>query len=134
MSPFAPAQDGQLPTESGHIQIFQPTLPKSDWLLCHRPSCDKYGQSFYNIIAKINGKNTQLDPILIGAHYDTCGSHPGADDNAAANAIMFQIIDRVKQIEVNRSIIFAFFDIVLSKIRFSIQSLCDFKLFFVNFQ
>ena len=70
----------------------------------------QYGQSFYNIIAKINGKNDQLDPILIGAHYDTCGQHPGADDNAAAIAIMFQIIDRLNQIELNRSIVFAFFD------------------------
>ena len=70
----------------------------------------KDGETFYNIIGKINGKNDQLDPILIGAHYDTWGPNPGADDNAAANAIMFQVIHRLKQIELERSIVFAFFD------------------------
>ena len=43
-------------------------------------------EGFVNIVGRIPGTDSLLDPILVGAHYDTCGSMSGADDNAAAVA------------------------------------------------
>ena len=44
------------------------------------------GQRFTNLVGQIPGADPNLPPVLIGAHYDTCGPYPGADDNAAAVA------------------------------------------------
>lgn len=52
------------------------------------------GQSYTNIIARIKSSSNKK-PILIAAHYDTCGHQPGADDNAAAIAITFHIAERL---------------------------------------
>ena len=32
-----------------------------------------------------------LAPVLLGAHYDTCDKLPGADDNAAAVAVLLEV-------------------------------------------
>src|SRR5690349_22842403 len=55
-----------------------------------------YGESFElpyardllcNVIGVAPGRQAELPPIVLAAHYDTCGPLPGADDNAAAVAI-----------------------------------------------
>ena len=47
---------------------------------------DSDGINFFNIVGLIPGSDPDLDPVLVGAHYDTCGAKPGADDNAAGVA------------------------------------------------
>ena len=51
----------------------------------------RYGkQGFCNLLAQVAGSDPSLAPVLLGAHYDTCGSLPGADDNAAAVAVLLE--------------------------------------------
>ena len=68
------------------------------------------GQEFSNILATVPGKDQSLFPVLLGAHYDTCGSLPGADDNAAAIAVLLEVADGIRVDPTDRSVIFAFFD------------------------
>ena len=67
-------------------------------------------QEFSNILAAVPGKDLFLAPVLLGAHYDTCGSLPGADDNAAAVAVLLEVADRIRVDPTDRSVIVAFFD------------------------
>ena len=48
--------------------------------------------------------------MLIGAHYDTCGEMPGADDNAAAVAILLSVAATLSSAPGERPVIVAFFD------------------------
>ena len=45
------------------------------------------GQDFSNLVGVVPGKNRQLSPLLIGAHYDSVIEAPCADDNGAAVAM-----------------------------------------------
>ena len=68
------------------------------------------GQEFSNILATVPGKDPSLSPVLLGAHYDTCDSLPGADDNAAAVAVLLEVAAGIRVDPTDRSVIFAFFD------------------------
>lgn len=68
------------------------------------------GEEFCNVLGMVPGGRPELDPVLLAAHYDTCGPLPGADDNAAAVAILFSIVPRIRAAKLDRSVVFAFFD------------------------
>lgn len=68
------------------------------------------GEAFVNIAGRIPGRNRDLPQVLLGAHYDTCGPYPGADDNAAAVAVMLAAAEKLKEIQLDRTVILAFFD------------------------
>ena len=68
------------------------------------------GSSFANVVATIPGSVPEMPSILLGAHFDTCGDIPGADDNAAAVAILLGVANSMRGQERDRSIVFAFFD------------------------
>ena len=63
-----------------------------------------------NIIATVPGINNHAPPLLLGAHYDTFESYPGADDNAAGVAILLEIAKVLMQSPAACDVIFAFFD------------------------
>ena len=63
-----------------------------------------------NIIAVAPGLNRTEPPVLIGAHYDTFGPLPGADDNAASNAILLEIGKSLVQSPAACDVVLAFFD------------------------
>lgn len=44
-----------------------------------------------NYILKIPGKDADLDPVLIGAHYDGPAFSPGADDNASGLSALLEL-------------------------------------------
>lgn len=50
-------------------------------------SADNY--TFENLICTLEGNNSRR--IVIGAHYDSCGHLPGADDNASAVASLLEL-------------------------------------------
>jgi hypothetical protein len=50
--------------------------------------------SYRNIIAHF-GPETK-DRIIVGAHYDACGEHPGADDNASGTAGLIELAHLLK--------------------------------------
>ena len=68
------------------------------------------GTEFCNIVGVLPGSDAGTDPILIAAHYDTCGVQPGADDNAAAVSILLSMIEPLRAAKLTRSVIFAFPD------------------------
>ena len=71
---------------------------------------DREGKRFFNIIGLIPGVDVLASPILLGAHYDTCGPFPGADDNAAAVAVLLDVAEHITHHTIERSVVFAFFD------------------------
>ena len=68
------------------------------------------GESFTNVMARLPGADDDAAPIVLTAHYDTCGPQPGADDNAAAVAIALRVAERLLANPARRPIIAAFFD------------------------
>jgi len=68
------------------------------------------GQRFVNLVGQIPGSDPSLPPVLLGAHYDTCGPYPGADDNAAAVAVVLAVAGTLVQTQAERTVIFALFD------------------------
>ena len=68
------------------------------------------GTQFANLIASLPGSGSAGGALLLGAHYDTCGSTPGADDNAAAVAIVLETARILKQAGCKRDVVIALFD------------------------
>lgn len=63
-----------------------------------------------NVMGLVPGRARSLAPIVLGAHYDTCGPLPGADDNAAAIAIALELAARAKRAPFERDLVIALFD------------------------
>ncbi len=59
----------------------------------------------------ITGKQPGLDPILVGAHYDTVPGSAGADDNASGVAVMLVLAELLVETRPKRSIHFVAFDL-----------------------
>jgi hypothetical protein len=71
-----------------------------------------YGK-FANIATRLPGigvRSTHTKTILLGAHYDTCGDTPGADDNAAAVAIVLETALQLLRTPITRDVLVVFFD------------------------
>lgn len=68
------------------------------------------GSRLANILGVLPGSDPALPPLLIAAHYDTAGPFPGADDNAAAIAILLTMVEDLRARRPARGIVFAFFD------------------------
>lgn len=49
-------------------------------------------------------------PVVLGAHYDTVPGTPGADDNAASVAVVFEVAARLLRDPADRPVIIAIFD------------------------
>jgi len=66
---------------------------------------------FLNLIGMVPGKNPDLPPILVGAHYDSVIGAPCADDNGAAVAICLAIAEGANAVGgLERDLIVAIFD------------------------
>ncbi|MDF1814499.1 MAG: M28 family peptidase, partial [Verrucomicrobiales bacterium] len=70
----------------------------------------KSGYDFVNLVGFIPGKNRELPPLLIGAHYDSVIPHPCADDNGAAVAIALAVAEAMQPAHLERDLIVAIFD------------------------
>ncbi len=68
------------------------------------------GQDFANVVAQLPGSDRSLAPVLLGAHYDTCEALPGADDNAAAVAVLLSVGEALRRQRRHRTVLLAFFD------------------------
>ena len=65
---------------------------------------------YKNLAGVLPGSNRSLKPVLLVAHYDTCGDQPGADDNAAAIAIWFEVLEALKKNSSQRDMLVLFPD------------------------
>ena len=64
-----------------------------------------------NLIVKLPGQQMNLDPILVGAHYDGPLGSPGADDNASAVAALLELGRRWMQTPPLRPVWLVAFDL-----------------------
>ncbi|OFZ20969.1 MAG: hypothetical protein A2X94_06445 [Bdellovibrionales bacterium GWB1_55_8] len=80
-----------------------------------------------NVLGRISGRNSALEPVVIGAHYDHLGLgwpdahaenrgkvHPGADDNASGVSVLLEVARAFGArsragVTFERTIVFAFF-------------------------
>ena len=56
-----------------------------------RESFDALGDEATNLIVNQSGSRQPEHIVLLGAHYDTVYSTPGADDNASAVAVLLEV-------------------------------------------
>lgn len=68
------------------------------------------GTDYCNILARLPGSDPSLPPIVLAAHYDTVIRYAGADDNAAAMAILLASVEPLRAKKLSRDVIFALFD------------------------
>ena len=68
------------------------------------------GMEGHNLFGVVPGRDRLLPPLLLGAHYDSVISSPCADDNAAAVAIALAVARAVPARQLQRDLLFAFFD------------------------
>lgn len=80
-------------------------LKKFGW----KPKLEKFSDGV-NVFAERAGTNKAAKAILIGAHYDTVASSPGADDNASGIAVMLEIARLLGSHPTARTLQLAFFD------------------------
>ncbi len=86
-----------LPARGGFEKSLSPTL---EWIeqqiqpfgKSTRQSYKAGDENFYNILLDFGPTSTQSDEIIIvGAHYDTAHSYPGADDNGSGVAALIEL-------------------------------------------
>jgi len=88
----------------------QPALGEAFELPYHGRSPAGRGVAFTNLVGRLPGRMPGLAPLLLVAHYDTCGPTPGADDNAAAVAILLSVVEPLRRAGLERDVWFAFPD------------------------
>jgi Zn-dependent M28 family amino/carboxypeptidase len=66
-------------------------------------------RSYDNLIAELPGASLPERILIIGAHYDTVQTTPGADDNASGVAGLLSIARQLSGIKPDRTIRFVFF-------------------------
>lgn len=64
---------------------------------------------FRNVLVTRAGSEPALPVVVIGAHYDACGSTPGADDNASGVAALLELARLTRGLPHRRTWIFAAF-------------------------
>lgn len=67
------------------------------------------GQSVANLVAQSSGSVRGAEIIVLGAHYDTTPTTPGADDNASAVAVLIEVARMFRQWRPRRTVRFVAF-------------------------
>ena len=63
----------------------------------------------HNLVAELPGTTRAGEIVVVGAHYDTAGSTPGADDNASGVAALLELSRRFSKRSMPRTIRFVAF-------------------------
>jgi hypothetical protein len=67
------------------------------------------GHRVANLVAEIPGSNRADQIVVLGAHYDTVDTTPGADDNASAVAVLLEVARMLRDCRPKRTIRFVAF-------------------------
>ncbi len=109
--------DGRLAGTPGHARARRYLIERLESLGLVPYSGDSFERPYragdidlVNVIARLPGTDPGLAPLLVAAHYDTAGALPGADDNAAAMAILLSLTDGLRAQPLRRDVVYAFFD------------------------
>jgi Zn-dependent M28 family amino/carboxypeptidase len=74
-----------------------------------RQSFEAKGKEFSNIVGEKRGAETPDDIFIVGAHYDTHKSSPGANDNGSGLAVLLELARAASQLQFRRTIRFVAF-------------------------
>jgi len=69
-----------------------------------RETYDALGDEATNLIVEQTGSESPEEIVLLGAHYDTVSTTPGADDNASAVAVLLEVSRLLKQHNYKRTV------------------------------
>jgi len=72
-------------------------------------SYEYYDQHVTNLLATVPANAGLSTYYVVGAHYDTVPSTPGADDNASAVAVMLELAGRLRRAELKAPVLLAAF-------------------------
>ena len=67
------------------------------------------GQEVANLVAELPGDTKKHEVVIVGAHYDTVPTTPGADDNASAVAMLIEVARRMRGLRTARTVRFVGF-------------------------
>jgi Zn-dependent M28 family amino/carboxypeptidase len=67
------------------------------------------GQEVANIVAELPGGKRADEIVVVGAHYDSVWTTPGADDNASAVAVLIEVARMMRQLKPARTVRFVGF-------------------------
>jgi Peptidase family M28 len=70
---------------------------------------DYYDQRVTNLLGTVPASAGASAYYVVGAHYDTVPSTPGADDNASAVAVLLELARRLRQARLKAPVLFAAF-------------------------
>lgn len=62
-----------------------------------------------NLVVEVPGTHEKDSIVLLGAHYDTVDTTPGADDNASAVAVLLEVSRRLRETKCRRTMRFVAF-------------------------
>jgi hypothetical protein len=62
-----------------------------------------------NLLAELPGTDLAGEVVILGAHYDTVETTPGADDNASAVAVLLEVARLLRPLEPRRTVRFLAF-------------------------
>jgi Zn-dependent M28 family amino/carboxypeptidase len=74
-----------------------------------RETFDALGDEATNLIVEQSGNKRADEIVLLGAHYDTVASTPGADDNASAVAVLLEVSRLLQKHQGKRTVRFVSF-------------------------
>jgi Zn-dependent M28 family amino/carboxypeptidase len=74
-----------------------------------RESYAASGVEVSNLVAELAGSNRRDEIVVVGAHYDTVATTPGADDNASAVAVMLEVARLMRDQRPQRTVRFVGF-------------------------
>ena len=67
------------------------------------------GNTYQNIVAEILGNSSPEKILVVGAHYDTVRTTPGADDNASGVAGLLALAGRLASVRMSKTVRFVAF-------------------------
>jgi Zn-dependent M28 family amino/carboxypeptidase len=67
------------------------------------------GHEAVNLLAELPGADRAREVVILGAHYDTVETTPGADDNASAVAVLLEVARMLRPLKPQRTVRFVAF-------------------------
>lgn len=85
------------------IDYLEGQLSQNGWSV-QRELYDAMGDEATNLVVEKAGTKRPAEVVLLGAHYDTVATTPGADDNASAVAVLLEVSRLLANHQAKRSI------------------------------
>lgn len=88
----------------------RPYADHADWRSQYTARVAGRSIEMTNLIGVVRGENPLLDPIVLGAHYDSVIEGHCADDNASSVAVMLNLAQRFADAPLSRDVVVCAFD------------------------